>query len=94
VERVVQYVKSDLIAQEATHESTGYPLPEGWPRTGEIELDEVVMSYRTGLPPVLKGISMRVKDGEKIGVVGRTGAGKTVRTNNTHTPDIYISGLS
>ena len=42
-------------------------------------MDEVVMSYRTGLPPVLKGISMKVRDGEKIGVVGRTGAGKTVR---------------
>lgn len=35
------------------------------------------MSYRTGLPPVLKGITMHIKDGEKIGVVGRTGAGKT-----------------
>jgi ATP-binding cassette, subfamily C (CFTR/MRP), member 1 len=35
------------------------------------------MSYRTGLPPVLKNISMHIQDGEKIGVVGRTGAGKT-----------------
>ncbi|KAG8961668.1 hypothetical protein FRC05_005842 [Tulasnella sp. 425] len=34
------------------------------------------MRYRPGLPPVLKGITMEIKPGEKIGVVGRTGAGK------------------
>ena len=34
------------------------------------------MSYRPGLPAVLQGLSMRIKGGEKIGIVGRTGAGK------------------
>jgi ABC-type transport system involved in cytochrome bd biosynthesis fused ATPase/permease subunit len=38
-------------------------------------MDSVVMSYRAGLPPVLKGISLSVKGGEKVGVIGRTGAG-------------------
>jgi ATP-binding cassette subfamily C (CFTR/MRP) protein 1 len=40
-------------------------------------MDSVVMSYREGLPPVLKGISLSVKGGEKVGVIGRTGAGKS-----------------
>lgn len=71
VERVVQYARSDMIAQEASHEPTDYPLPEKWPQTGTLELDHVVMSYRTGLPPVLKGISIHIQNGEKIGVVGR-----------------------
>ncbi|PVF97426.1 ABC protein [Serendipita vermifera] len=77
VERITQYTKGDAIQQEATHESTNYKLPEKWPKSGTLDLDSVFMSYRPGLPPVLKGISMHIKDGEKIGVVGRTGAGKT-----------------
>jgi ABC-type multidrug transport system fused ATPase/permease subunit len=35
------------------------------------------MAYRPGLPPVLKGLSMDIKPAEKIGIVGRTGAGKS-----------------
>ncbi|KAH7391842.1 P-loop containing nucleoside triphosphate hydrolase protein [Pyrenochaeta sp. MPI-SDFR-AT-0127] len=48
-----------------------------WPEHGEIVFDNVEMRYRTGLPLVLKGLSMHVRAGERIGVVGRTGAGKS-----------------
>ncbi|WPH03689.1 oligomycin resistance atp-dependent permease yor1 [Acrodontium crateriforme] len=48
-----------------------------WPEKGEIIFDNVQMRYRAGLPLVLKGLSMHVKAGERIGVVGRTGAGKS-----------------
>ncbi|KAF2725459.1 putative ABC transporter [Polychaeton citri CBS 116435] len=48
-----------------------------WPEKGEIVFDNVQMRYRDGLPLVLKGLSMQVKGGERIGVVGRTGAGKS-----------------
>ena len=72
----------DRIQQEATHEPTDYPLPKDWPNEGRLELENVVMSYRSGLAPVLKGISMSIEHGEKIGVVGRTGAGKTVRCSD------------
>jgi ATP-binding cassette, subfamily C (CFTR/MRP), member 1 len=51
--------------------------PEEWPSKGEIKFDHVVMPYLPGKPPVLKGITFSVKEGEKIGVVGRTGAGKS-----------------
>lgn len=48
-----------------------------WPEHGEIVFDNVEMRYRDGLPLVLKGLSMHVHAGERIGVVGRTGAGKS-----------------
>ncbi|KAH8809406.1 ABC multidrug transporter-like protein [Xylogone sp. PMI_703] len=50
---------------------------ESWPETGEIVFDNVEMRYRAGLPLVLQGLSMHIKGGERIGIVGRTGAGKS-----------------
>ncbi|KAJ4300867.1 ATP-binding cassette transporter yor1 [Kalmusia sp. IMI 367209] len=48
-----------------------------WPEHGEIIFNHVEMRYRDGLPLVLKGLDMHVAAGERIGVVGRTGAGKS-----------------
>lgn len=48
-----------------------------WPEKGEIVFDNVEMRYREKLPLVLSGFSMHVEGGERIGVVGRTGAGKS-----------------
>ncbi|KAI9668256.1 MAG: hypothetical protein M1821_001076 [Bathelium mastoideum] len=48
-----------------------------WPEKGEIVFDNVQMRYRAGLPLVLQGLDMHVKPGERIGIVGRTGAGKS-----------------
>jgi ATP-binding cassette subfamily C (CFTR/MRP) protein 1 len=48
-----------------------------WPEHGEIVFQNVEMRYRDGLPLVLKDLSMHVRAGERIGVVGRTGAGKS-----------------
>ena len=50
---------------------------QSWPEKGEIVFDNVQMRYRAGLPLVLRGLTMHVKPGERIGIVGRTGAGKS-----------------
>jgi ATP-binding cassette subfamily C (CFTR/MRP) protein 1 len=58
--------------QEAAHEiSESKPHPE-WPETGAIEFKDLEMRYRPGLPNILHGISMSIRGGEKIGIVGRT----------------------
>lgn len=48
-----------------------------WPEKGHIEFSSVEMRYRAGLPLVLQGLTMDVRGGERIGIVGRTGAGKS-----------------
>lgn len=80
VERVLWYADLDNIPQEPPHEKPDLGLAVEWPQRGEISFDQVVMSYRKGLPAVLKGISMEVRSAEKIGIIGRTGAGKTSMT--------------
>ncbi len=75
VERIQHYAGRG-IPQEAAYVLPDEPGPE-WPAHGAIEFEDVVMSYRKGLPPVLKGISARFEHGEKVGIIGRTGAGKT-----------------
>ncbi|KAG8736093.1 hypothetical protein FRC12_017781 [Ceratobasidium sp. 428] len=75
VERILHYAQR--VEQEAPYEIPDKEPPASWPENGEVELKDVVMSYRPGLPAVLRGLSLRVKGGEKIGIVGRTGAGKS-----------------
>ncbi|KAF9230973.1 ABC transporter type 1, transmembrane domain-containing protein, partial [Melanogaster broomeanus] len=77
VERVVQYTRDTTVPQEAPHEIESSKPQSDWPSQGALEFNAVKMSYRPGLPLVLNGISLSVKGGEKIGVVGRTGAGKS-----------------
>jgi len=53
------------------------PVPDSWPQKGEIVFDNVEMRYRKDLPLVLQGLTMKVAAGERVGIVGRTGAGKS-----------------
>lgn len=71
VETLVQYSRGDMTDQEAPHDiPERRPAPD-WPANGAIDFQDVKMRYRPGLPFVLKGLSMRIRGGEKIGVVGR-----------------------
>jgi len=51
--------------------------PNTWPQHGVVKFDNVQMRYREQLPLVLKGLTFEARAGEKIGIVGRTGAGKS-----------------
>lgn len=48
-----------------------------WPRAGEIEFRRVWMKYRETLAPVLRGLSVKIDGGMRVGICGRTGAGKS-----------------
>lgn len=51
-----------------------------WPMEGQVKFDNFKLRYREGLDLVLKGVSFDIKGGEKVGIVGRTGAGKSSLT--------------
>ncbi|KAH7930921.1 pleiotropic drug resistance ABC transporter [Leucogyrophana mollusca] len=75
VERVVEYFG---VPQEAPHIIEESRPPAYWPSSdGELVVDNLVVKYAPELPDVLKGISFVAEPSEKIGVVGRTGSGKT-----------------
>ncbi|KAG6851582.1 hypothetical protein C0991_007925 [Blastosporella zonata] len=70
VERVLHYAALPSEGDVATSNDP----PTSWPTQGEIAFDNVELSYRKGLPLVLKGVTFKVRPGEKVGIVGRTGA--------------------
>ncbi|KAB8337215.1 hypothetical protein FH972_021517 [Carpinus fangiana] len=70
----IHYYGTHLEEEAALH---GVQVPDEWPQAGAIDFEDVQMRYRQGLPLVLKGLDLKVRGGERIGVVGRTGAGKS-----------------
>ncbi|KAA1102965.1 hypothetical protein PGT21_001583 [Puccinia graminis f. sp. tritici] len=77
-ERVVEYTK---LKQEGPWETDEHHRPNpSWPEKGEIVYEGVECRYRDGLDLVLKGVDFKVQAQEKIGICGRTGAGKSTIT--------------
>ncbi|VAI70531.1 unnamed protein product [Triticum turgidum subsp. durum] len=74
VERVSQYMDIPSEAAEVVEENR--PLPD-WPQNGNVELRDLKIRYRKDAPLVLHGITCKFEGGDKIGIVGRTGSGKT-----------------
>lgn len=74
-ERIHYYGHS--IPQEADQKPGAAKLPDGWPQRGEISFKNVQLRYRPNLPLVLHDLTLQVHPGEKLAVVGRTGAGKS-----------------
>ncbi|XP_073264847.1 ABC transporter C family member 12-like isoform X5 [Populus alba] len=78
VERVGTYM--DLPSEAPAIVETNRP-PPAWPSSGSIKFRDVVLRYRPELPPVLHHLSFEVSPSEKLGIVGRTGAGKSSMLN-------------
>ncbi|XP_040939884.1 ABC transporter C family member 12 isoform X2 [Gossypium hirsutum] len=78
VERVSTYIN---LPPEAPDVIESRSPPPGWPSSGSIHFEDVVLQYRPELPPVLCGLSFIISPSEKLGIVGRTGAGKSSMLN-------------
>ncbi|KAK1830353.1 P-loop containing nucleoside triphosphate hydrolase protein [Podospora conica] len=92
-ERIIEYTELP------TEPLDGKKPPAAWPTEGRIEVEDLVVGYASDLPPVLKGVTFSVNRNERIGVVGRTGAGKSsltlalFRFIEARSGSIHIDGL-
>lgn len=97
VQRLKEY--ADNLTPEGIRDH--YPRPPvDWPSAGQIRFKDVVVKYRPELPPVLKRVNFTINPREKVGIVGRTGAGKSTliqvlfRLIEPAGGDILIDGVS
>lgn len=96
VERLNEYSEVEREA-DWTNDSTA--PPSNWPQHGRIELNSYSIRYRPGLDLVLKDVNADISGGERIGIVGRTGAGKSsltlglFRMVEPATGSIFIDGV-
>lgn len=74
------------------------PKPSAWPTSGKLSIRKLKIKYRPSLDFVLKGLSLEVPHGCKVGIVGRTGAGKTTfisslyRNFDEYEGEIWLDG--
>ncbi|KAJ7094121.1 P-loop containing nucleoside triphosphate hydrolase protein [Mycena epipterygia] len=76
LERIQRYI---TVEQEPKPTSAGIP-PAYWPASGSLSVDNLSAKYSPDGPKVLQDISFNIKSGERVGVVGRTGSGKSSLT--------------
>ncbi|KAI1315964.1 hypothetical protein EDD11_010603 [Mortierella claussenii] len=79
VERMMEYAHVQPEASKRRHLNPdgSSSVPNNWPSDAKITFTDMSLTYPRGDGPVLKNISLDIKAGEKIGIVGRTGAGKS-----------------
>ena len=75
VQRIQAYTKLEQETKSILPSDS--QLPQGWPLKGAIRFEKATLRYREDFQPVLKEIDFQVEPGMKVGVVGRTGAGKS-----------------
>jgi ATP-binding cassette subfamily C (CFTR/MRP) protein 1 len=81
IERFEFYAKK--LPQEAALDLPSTAPPPDWPSQGRISMRNVEIRYRPELPAVIRNFDLEIGAGEKVGVVGRTGAGKESRSHHT-----------
>ncbi|CAJ1048484.1 LOW QUALITY PROTEIN: multidrug resistance-associated protein 9-like [Xyrichtys novacula] len=75
VERLQEYITD--CTSEAPRRVKGAKIPEDWPKDGAITFQGYKMRYRENTPIVLNKLNFLIRAGEKLGIVGRTGSGKS-----------------
>ncbi|XP_051154764.1 probable multidrug resistance-associated protein lethal(2)03659 isoform X2 [Leptopilina boulardi] len=96
VERVVEYTKIDV--EKCLESGPGNRIPNDWPKEGGIEFRNVSLHYNPTKEAVLKNLNFTIQPKEKVGIVGRTGAGKSSLITSlfrlAHLEgEIYIDGI-
>ncbi|XP_058809452.1 ATP-binding cassette sub-family C member 4-like [Phymastichus coffea] len=79
IERMLQY--TELPQEDFTSNKLEKKLPKSWPNKGGIKFEKLYLRYLDDSDPVLWNISFTIASGSKIGIVGRTGAGKSSLTS-------------
>uniref|UniRef100_A0A8C9U1J2 ATP-binding cassette, sub-family C (CFTR/MRP), member 8 n=1 Tax=Scleropages formosus TaxID=113540 RepID=A0A8C9U1J2_SCLFO len=78
---------------------TASQVPAGWPQHGEIQIQNLSVRYDSTLKPVLKNVNAHISPGQKVGICGRTGSGKSsfslafFRMVDTFEGQIIIDGI-
>ncbi|KAL6461685.1 hypothetical protein MHYP_G00298300 [Metynnis hypsauchen] len=75
VERLQEYITGCV--SEAPRKVKDVSIPSGWPQEGAITFKDYSMRYRENTPIVLDHLNLAIKPREKLGIVGRTGSGKS-----------------
>ena len=75
-ERVMEYSHLESEAPPDASPSDQKPLDD-WPSKGELHMEEVAFRYSAELPLVLRNLTFSIRPSERVGIVGRTGAGKS-----------------
>uniref|UniRef100_A0A8D2LTB3 Multidrug resistance-associated protein 1 n=1 Tax=Varanus komodoensis TaxID=61221 RepID=A0A8D2LTB3_VARKO len=97
VERVKEYSEKE---KEAEWTIKAMAPPSSWPHKGQVEFRDYGLRYRDDMDLVLRNISISIDGGEKVGIVGRTGAGKSsltlglFRINEAAEGEILIDGIN
>ncbi|KAJ5076658.1 multidrug-resistance like protein 1 isoform i [Anaeramoeba ignava] len=97
IERIAEF--SQIESEQSSLDNSKILVSSDWPQYGKILFENVSMKYRPNLPDVLKDISVEFESGEKVGIVGRTGCGKTslalclFRIVNPYKGSILIDGI-
>ncbi|XP_016085756.1 ATP-binding cassette sub-family C member 8 [Sinocyclocheilus grahami] len=75
----VKKIKALLKTEPENYEGllSASQVPEGWPQRGEIQIQNLSVRYDSTLKPVLKHVNAHISPGQKVGICGRTGSGKS-----------------